>query len=195
MPSGPKAPLVSGGDPGIVVESPGISFPLVASLHLTTPQVISMGDFINKAIYKYNLINLMADISADDASKTYTITAGREQIVNLLTDLGGVWDKCDSTALTVHGRTMSSHARVENITPQQAIALYQVDIFDDPFKLASDFDRMNRILRSMPGYGIMEVGPMGAIELPILTSDIRKDQPEQTGTVNNATLFITITAP
>ena len=195
MPSGPKAPLVSGGDPGIVVESPGISFPLIASLQLTTPQVISMGDFINKAIYKYNLVNFTADISADDASKTYTITAGREQIVNLLTDLAGVWDKCDSTALTVHGRTMSAHARVENITPQQAIALYQVDIFDDPFRLASAFDRMNRILRSMPGYGIIETGPMTLIEQPIMTFDTRKDQPQQTDAANNATLFITITAP
>lgn len=194
-PGSPKGPLVGGGGPDIVVKSPGISFPLSASLQLTTPQVVSMGGFINKAIYKYNLINLMADISADDASKTYTITASREQIVNLLTDLAGVWDKCDSTVLTVHGRTMSSHARVENITPQQAIALYQVDIFDDPFRLAGNFDRMNRILRSMPGYGIIETGPMTAIELPILTFDIHKDQPQQTGTVNNATLFITITAP
>ena len=194
-PSGPKEPLVSNNTPTAVVKSPEISFPLSASLRLTTPQVISMGDFINKAIYKYNLINLMVDISADDASKTYTITASREQIVNLLTDLGGVWDKCDSTSLTVHGRTMSAHARVENITPQQAIALYEVDIFDDPLRLAGDFDRMNRILRSMPGYGIIETGPMMPIELPIMTSGVRKDQPQQTGTVNNATLFITITAP
>ncbi|MCD6395632.1 MAG: hypothetical protein J7M40_19280 [Planctomycetes bacterium] len=194
-PGSPKEPLVGHGGPGVVVKSPGISFPLTASLQLTTPQVISMGDFINKAIYKYNLVNFTANISAGDASKTYTITAGREQIVNLLTDLAGVWDKCDSTSMTVHGRAMSAHARVENITPQQAIALYQVDIFDDPFRLAGNFDRMNRILRSMPGYGIIETGPMTAIELPIPTSGIRKDQPEQTGTVNNATLFITITAP
>ena len=147
------------------------------------------------SIYKYNLVNFTAEISADDASKTYTITAGREQIVNLLTDLAGVWDKCDSTSLTVHGRTMSAHARVENITPQQAIALYQVDIFDDPFRLAGNFDRMNRILRSMPGYGIIETGPMSPIERPIMTSGRRKDQPQQTDAASNATLFITITAP
>jgi hypothetical protein len=90
---------------------------------------------------------------------------------------------------------MSSHALVENITPQQAVALYQVDIFDDPFRLAGDFDRMNRILRSMPGYGIIEMGPMSTIEQPIMTSDIRRDQRQQTDGVNNATLFITITAP
>ncbi len=196
-------PLSEGGDDPIStirVVDPGegmlaVSFPLSASLYLTTPQVISMGDFINKAIYKYNLVNFTAAIGAGDASKTYTITASREQIVDLLTDLAGVWDKCDSTALTVHGRTMSSHARVENITPQQAIALYQVDIFDDPFRLASDFDRMNRILRSMPGYGIIETGPMNTIEQPIMTFDTRKDQPQQTDAANNATLFITITAP
>ncbi len=172
-----------------------VSFPLSASLYLTTPQVISMGDFINKAIYKYNLVNFTAAIGAEDASKTYKITASREQIVDLLTDLAGVWDKCDSTALTVHGRTMSAHARVENITPHQAIALYQADIFDDPFELAGDFDRMNRILRSMPGYGIIETGPMTPIEQPIMTSGMRKDQPQQTDAANNATLFIIITAP
>ncbi len=194
-PGGPKEPGGISGTPGRIVGSPRISFPLNASLQLTTPQVISMSNFIDKAIYKYNLVNFTAAIGAEDASKTYTITASREQIVNLLTDLAGVWDKCDSTALTVHGRTMSSHARVENITPQQAIALYQVDIFDDPFRLAGDFDRMNRILRSMPGYGIIETGPMTPIEQPIVTSDIRKDQPQQTDAANNATLFITITAP
>jgi hypothetical protein len=194
-PGGPKAPGGISGAPGRVVGSPRISFPLSAALYLTTPQVISMGNFIDKAIYKYNLVNFTADISAGDASKTYTITASREQIVDLLTDLAGVWDKCDSTALTVHGRTMSSHARVENITAQQAVALYHVDIFDDPFRLAGDFDRMNRILRSMPGYGIIETGPMIPIEQPIMTSDIRRDQPQQTDAVNNATLFITITAP
>ncbi len=172
-----------------------VSFPLRASLYLTTPQVISMGDFINKAIYKYNLVNFTAAIGAEDASKTYKITASREQIVDVLADLAGVWDKCDSTALTVHGRTMSSHARVENITPRQAIALYQADVFEDPFRLAGDFDRMNRILRSMPGYGIIEAGPMSPIEQPIMTSDIRKDQPQQTDAANNATLFIIITAP
>ncbi|RKY04837.1 MAG: hypothetical protein DRP66_11215 [Planctomycetota bacterium] len=194
-PGGPTAPLVSGGDPAVVMKSPGISFPLIASLQLTTPQVISMGDFINKAIYKYNLVNFTTDISAGDASKTYTITASREQIVDLLRDLAGVWDKCDSTALTVHGRTMSAHSRVENITPQQAISLYQVDIFDDPFMLAGDFDRMNRILRSMPGYGIIETGPMTLIEQPTMTGPPQKDQPQQTDAAGNATLFITITAP
>jgi len=201
-PSGPNGPVANGGDPGEAVRTVAISFPLSTSLHLTTPQVISMGNFINKAIYKHNLVNFMSTIGTEDASKTYTITASRDSIVGLLTDLAGVWDKCESTSLTVHGRTMSVHARVEDITAGQAIALYRTDVFDDPLKLAKDFDRMNRFIRSMPGYGIVEtapyhnylaMGPMTPVE-PIMTSDKQKEDPKQTGAANNATLFITITA-
>ncbi len=201
--NGPNGPVVDGGAAGEDVRTVAISFPLSTSLHLTTPQVISMGNFINKAIYEHNLVNFTATIGTDDASKTYTITASRDSIVGLLTDLAGVWDECDSTELTVHGRTMSVHARVEDITPWQAIALYRADIFDDPLKLAKDFDRMNRFIRSMPGYGIVEtapyhnylaMGPMTPVE-PVLTSDEQKEGPKQTDAANNATLFITITAP
>jgi hypothetical protein len=203
VPSGPNGPVVDGGAPGEDVRTVAISFPLSTSLHLITPQVISMGNFINKAIYEHNLVNFTATIGSDDASKTYTITANRDSIVGLLTDLAGVWDECDSTELTVHGRTMSVHARVEDITPWQAIALYRADIFDDPLKLAKDFDRMNRFIRSMPGYGIVEIapyhnylamGPTIPVE-PIITSDTQKEDPKQTDAANNATLFITITAP
>lgn len=203
VPNGPNGPVADGGVPGEDVRTVAISFPLSTSLYLTTPQVISMGNFINKAIYEHNLVNFTATIGTDDASKTYTITASRDSIVGLLTDLAGVWDKCESTALTVHGRTMSVHARVEDITPWQAIALYRADIFDDPLKLAKDFDRMNRFIRSMPGYGIVEtapyynylaMGPTTPVE-PIITSDTQKEEPKQTDAANNATLFITITAP
>lgn len=200
---GPSDYVADGGDPGQDVRTVAISFPLSTSLHLTTTQVISMGNFINKAIYKHNLVNFMSTIGTEDASKTYTITASRDSIVGLLTDMAGVWDKCESTTLTVHGRTMSVHARVEDITPHQAIALYRTDVFDDPLKLAKDFDRMNRFIRSMPGYGIVEtapyhnylaMGPMTPVE-PVLTSDTQKEEPKQTDAANNATLFITITAP
>ncbi len=199
----PNELVVDRGATGQDVPTVAISFPLSTSLHLTTPQVISMGNFINKAIYKHNLVNFMSTIGSEDASKTYSITASRDSIVGLLTDLAGVWDKCESTTLTVHGRTMSVNTRVEDITPHQAIALYRTDVFDDPLKLAKDFDRMNRFIRSMPGYGIVEtapyhnylaMGPMTPVE-PIMTSDKQKEDPEQTDAANNATLFITITAP
>lgn len=195
VPNGPNGHVVDRDAPSEDVRTVAVSFPLSTSLYLTTPQVISMGNFIDKAIYKYNLVNFTASIGAEDASKTYTITASRDSIVGLLTDLAGVWDKCDSTELTVHGGTISANARVADITPHQAIALYQADIFDDPLKLAKGFDRMNRLIRSMPGYGIIEIGPMSTIEQPIMTGPPQKGQPEQTDPANNATLFITITAP
>ncbi len=203
VPNGANVPVADGDAPSEDVRSVAVSFPLSTSLYLTTPQVISMGNFINKAIYKHDLVNFTATIGSEDASKTYTITASRDSIVGLLADLAGVWDKCDSTALTVHGGTLSVHARVEDVTAQQAIALYRADIFEDPLKLAKDFDRMNRFIRSMPGYGILEtapyhnylaMGPMTPVE-PIITSEKQKEDPKQTEAANNATLFITITAP
>jgi len=192
-PPGGNEPVVAVHKEGMPIDA--ISFPLSASLYLTTPQVVSMGDFIQKAVYRHGLVSYTSTIGIGDTSKTYEITAGREQIVELLADLAGVWDKCRSTSLTVHGRTISASASIDNVRPDQAIALYQADIFDDPLELADSFDRLNRLMADMPGYGIIERDSIMRIERPVTTSDISGDRSGQQDSAGNATLFITITAP
>lgn len=180
-----------------------VSFPLSATLRLKTSQTTTMKDFINKAIYKNSLVNYTRSDSDNNATTTYAITGNRRQIFALLSELTTVWDKCDSTAMTVHGRTISANAVVEDITPDQVLALYEADVFSDPLKLAKDFDRMNRLIRSMPDYGIggvmsnrnyIAMTPLVPVK-PELTSPHNKlDDAGLSDQAQNATLFITISS-
>lgn len=181
-----------------------VSFPLSATLYLNTPQMTSMTDFINKAIYKNSLVNYTRSSNFSDMGITYTINGNRQRILALLREITTVWDKCEQTAMTVHGTTVSSNVRVDQITPDQILALYQADVFSDPMVLARDFDRMNRLIRSVPDYGTNEtasyrnyiaMAPAIPVKPELTSSQPSQDDVPQTDPVDNATLFISISAP
>ncbi len=139
------------------VEAPAVvkpvSFPLSASLYLTTSQATAMDSFIHKAIYKHDLTNDATTTGLGGGERTYRIRSDRQRIVALLGELASVWDKCESTAMTVHGRTMAVNARIENVRPDQAVALYEGDVFRDPVQLARQMSEMNRIMQGVRDFG------------------------------------------
>ena len=185
------------------VNVPVVSYPLHASLDFGTSERSAMTAVIQKAMFNSNL-ELDGSPIYEDGRTTYPIRGDRRRIVGLLRELATVWDKWDSSALTVYGSTMSSSARVKSVTPDQAIALYEVDLFSDPVEVARGFDRMNRLLESLPGYGYAEtIGGGNYIAKglsmpsdPVLTSaQPVNDGPDGSEAVDNATLYITIISP
>ena len=190
-----------------VVESPpevlAVSFPLSATLHLNTSQTTTMKDFINKAIYRNSLVNYTRSDSDNGAATTYAINGNRQRIFALLGELTTVWDKCDTTAMTVHGRTVSVNVAIEDITPDQVLALYEADVFTDPLKLAKDFDRMNRFIQSMPDYGVgsaisnrnyIAMTPVMPVKPQLTSPQKLHDDNEQSDQAQNVTLFIAISS-
>lgn len=181
-----------------------VSYPLHASLNLSTLQKTAVTEFVYKAIYNNNLVQFTDQPTYADGKTTYPIRGDRQRIVGLLRDLATVWDQLDSTSLTVHGSTLASNALVENVTVDQAIALYGIDVFNDPVKLAKDFNRMNRLIESLPGHGFVDTLPgqsyiaMGP-EIPgepVRTSvGPARTEASDKDAVSNATLFVTIGSP
>jgi len=192
-------PLSDRGDDGMVVKPPrtpglmepevSVSFPLSASLYLTTSQPTQMDFFIHKAIYNHDLTNHATTAGLGD-DRTYQVRADRERIVALLGELATVWDKCDATAMTVHGRTMGVNARIENVRADQAIALYEGNVFSDPVQHARQMQEMNRLMQGVRDYP----GAPGLPAMPALTSGYRKPAPPESPDApeGRVTLFINI---
>ncbi|MBE0536637.1 MAG: zf-HC2 domain-containing protein [Phycisphaerae bacterium] len=151
-----------------IAPATAVSFPLSASLYLTTSQPTAMDSFIYKAIYKHDLTNHATTIGLAARERTYQIRANRSSIVGLLGELATVWDRCESTAMTVHGRSMAVNARIENVRADQAMALYEGDVFSNPVQLARQMAEMNRLMRHVPDYDVRV--PV----MPELTSGYRK---------------------
>jgi hypothetical protein len=193
-------PLSDRGDDAMVVKPPrttglmepevSVSFPLSASLYLTTPQPTQMNLFIHKAIYNHNLTNHATTVGLSVSERTYQVRADRERIVALLGELATVWDKCDATAMTVHGRTMGVNARIENVRADQAIALYEGNVFSDPVQHARQMQEMNRLMQGVRDYP----GAPGLPVMPALTSGYRKPAPPERPDApeGRVTLFINI---
>lgn len=178
----PPAPGIDEPTPG-----PAVSFPLTASLYLTTSQPMQMDSFIHKAIYNHDLTNNATTVGLGRNDRSYEIRADRERIVAFLSELATVWDKCESAAMTVHGQTMALNARIENVRPDQAIALYQGDVFLDPLQYARQMDQMNRLMQDIGNYP----GVPGTPIMPQLTSGTRKTT-SKTATVDTPDAYVTL---
>lgn len=178
----PPAPGIDEPTPG-----PAVSFPLTASLYLTTSQPMQMDSFIHKAIYNHDLTNNATTVGLGRNDRSYEIRADRERIVAFLSELATVWDKCESAAMTVHGQTMALNARIENVRPDQAIALYQGDVFLDPLQYARQMDQMNRLMQDIGNYP----GVPGTPIMPQLTSGTRKTT-TKTATVDTPDAYVTL---
>lgn len=178
----PPAPGIDEPTPG-----PAVSFPLTASLYLTTSQPMQMDSFIHKAIYNHDLTNNATTVGLGRNDRSYEIRADRERIVAFLSELATVWDKCESAAMTVHGQTMALNARIENVRPDQAIALYQGDVFLDPLQYARQMDQMNRLMQDIGNYP----GVPGTPIMPQLTSGTRKTT-SKTATADTPDAYVTL---
>jgi anti-sigma factor RsiW len=181
-----------------------VSFPLDASLYLTSSDKTAVTNFINKTIYEKSLVNNTTSSVYSNIRTTYTIKADRRLITALLRDLATTWDRIEHAALTVHGPNLAANVRIEDITPDQAVGLYQSDIFSDPVRLAKSYDMVNRLAETLPGNGYLATFPwqghsgetLSVPTAPTLTSPVEPKQPaESVEAVCSATLTITVINP
>jgi len=188
-PDGPGAEYVVRTDSPSEPLLPGaVSFPLVSSLYLKTSQPVAMDSFIHKAIYKHDLTNYATVEGSGGGERTWKISSDRERIVAFLGELSRAWDQCETTAMTVHGRTMAVYARIENVRPEQAVALYQGNVLQDPVQIARNMGEMNRLMQGVPDYGTRL--PV----MPELTSGVRRpvSQEKPESRQGHVTLYVNI---
>jgi hypothetical protein len=107
------------GDSGVAV-----STPFNPHLRLESREGIAVTDFIKKAVYSHALIDSTIPRS-DGKSSSFQITSTSQRLGALLLELEPVWDKCETTSLTVPGGAGGSDIVVNNISSQRTVEIFK----------------------------------------------------------------------
>ena len=87
-------------------------------LELKTSDLVAVDAFINKAIEDRGLSG-DSSLSRQGDKRVYSLTCSREGLDLLLADLGGVWERFDSTRLVVETQIPGGQVAVENVSAKQ----------------------------------------------------------------------------
>ena len=101
-----------------------VSTPFNSHLRLESRQAIAVADFIKKAVYSHALIDNTIPRS-DAASSSFQITSTPQRLGALLLDLKPLWDKCDSTSLTIPGAAGHGDIVMADISPDHTIEIFK----------------------------------------------------------------------
>ncbi|MCK5173912.1 MAG: hypothetical protein KAR47_11005, partial [Planctomycetes bacterium] len=98
--------------------------PLSAALRLYTGEPISISGFIQKAIYNNNLIDSTI-LDRQPTETSYRINCSADRIALLLVNIEAIWGRCESRSLAVHGHEPGSDVVIEDISAEQAMAIFR----------------------------------------------------------------------
>jgi hypothetical protein len=185
----PKATIVSTAE-DMEMES----LPVV--LVLKTNELRAVNSAIGRAIYDSGLLNCTTIERLPDRH-VYSMNCGQENTSLLTSDLKGLWERFDTTSLSLARASFGQQVTVDNITAEQlATILAQRDI-DSRAKLAKDFAALNAMATQMPGRDILTAvrgreHNLLTVDKPVLTSNEGRRVRAQTDLVEKVSLTIVV---
>jgi hypothetical protein len=166
------------------------------TLLLATNQPVEVNNFLKKTIYSNGLIDYTIP-KQHDFNRSYHITCSADAVIDLLGDMQLIWEKCETSKLTVFSSSRHEGIAINDISNAQLTTLIKPASSSVRAKMAKSFARVNELTRTpadtlasgydFPGASILEV-PVK----PRLTSNIEPAYAESTDKSNTVKIIITV---
>ncbi len=146
-------------------------------LELKTSALVAVDAFINRAIEDNGLSGSISPARQQDKS-VYSLRCSQDGLNLLLADLGGIWEKFDSTTLSVETEAFGRQVVVDAVTAEQIAEIVNQDSLQRRTEVARDFALLNDTAERLPGREILAAIDDGSRHLitipkPVLTSSQR----------------------
>ena len=157
LPSSGKSPSIAGVEPtgsGEPSVSPTASVEKFAAgnqpvfsvaLDLATADPIQMNSLLTKALHSNDLLGSAEPPKPDDPKRTTMIECSKSQVMALLSDLKGEWDRCDHVTLVVEDYREDSDVVVSNVTYDQVVGIFKRNRIYNRVELARAFSDFNAL--------------------------------------------------
>jgi len=192
------------------VSPTGVSGPLVATtgttvttdrgfsgrLQLCTAAFAQADAFI-KARIEDNGLSTRSQAETIDGARVYHIESSPEGLNRLVADLGTIWQKFESAALTVNSEQFAESVVVKPVTLRQTAKIINQDSMQVSVAMAQDIAALNDLARAVPGGDLplmadntLDLTPV--IPRPRLTSDDPETKKIATAPEGNVKASLTI---
>ncbi|MEN6307217.1 MAG: hypothetical protein ABFD91_05620 [Anaerohalosphaeraceae bacterium] len=169
----PEAPVNSPTEPF----TPEDALAYSALLQFQTSQPVQSRDFIEKKIHTLGLMDMTQTRPLSDRT-SYRITASRQYIIGLVSELQELWPHCEKATYALLAGQEREPVHVEGINLKQTLEMLQLDDMNQAVQLAKTFTEQNA--QPNPGNS-----PLDNPSQPILAWDKKSTEiePDTTDTI------------
>jgi len=115
------------------------------ALDLATPAPIQMNSLLTKVLHNNDLLGSAEPPRPDDPRHTTTVQCGKSEVMALLSDLKGEWDRCDHVTLVVDDYRSASEIVVKNVSCDQVMNVFKRDLIYNRVELARAYSDFNAL--------------------------------------------------
>jgi hypothetical protein len=137
-------------------------------LELTTGSMVAANSFVNGAIEDGGLSNCVT-LSGANGRKVYSLSCSREAVNGLLADLGGIWQRFDSSTLFVETKRFGEPVVIHGVTAEQTVEIAGQDNVAACVETARHFAVLNGVAQLMPAGELASViGDIGEAKVDLI---------------------------
>jgi hypothetical protein len=140
------------------------------TLELKTSEFAAVDSVLNRSFKNNGLMNSFTS-EQEQNRRVYSLSCSGESLNRVLNDLGGVWDKLNSTKLSVNTKVFDGYIEIDTITPKQIAEIANQTDSNKTIELSRDYAVLNNIAGRSPGSEILpsiEEGIEDLIPKPII---------------------------
>ncbi len=150
--------------------------PFSGRLELQTSILPAVVGFINRAIEENIPSDEWIASERSDVREPHSLVCSSESFNLLLAELGGIWDKLDSSTLFVDTEVFGRKVIVDGVTTEQFASIVNQDDSASRIEVASGFAVLNNISENLPGREVLGAIDNTTVSLiippkPVLTSN------------------------
>ena len=157
------------------------------TLELKTSEFAAVDSILNRSFKNNGLTNSFTS-GQEQNRRVYSLSCSSESLNRVLNDLGGVWDKLNSTKLSVNTKVFDGNIEIDAITPKQIAEIANQTDSNKIIEVAKDCAVLNTITECSPGKEILpsiEEGINDLVPKPVIAGpDVPAPEVEGNKTVH-----------